>query len=117
MAGETPSSNHCPKSSFVPQSVKMREGLEGPEAPQSSIHVSSAVLERERSKAPKSCLSEGTQTQTQQQPNRAFEDTLNVNEASNQEIPPMITPGFELVYNGKGTEAPSNLLGKELTMH
>nr|TKW01166.1 hypothetical protein SEVIR_8G161500v2 [Setaria viridis] len=131
---ETPSSNHCPKSSFVPQSgqstppngtvTNVADTVINEEVPSDMLmenHVDELHPHQRESEA--SANSEGTQTQTQQQPNRAFEDTLNVNEASNQEIPPMITPGFELVYNGKGMncenftygENNANLLGKELT--
>jgi hypothetical protein len=48
---------------------------------------------------------------------------LNVNEASNQEIPPMVLPGFELMYNGKVTicanftHGPTNTLSNYFLMY
>ncbi|VAI05022.1 unnamed protein product [Triticum turgidum subsp. durum] len=96
---------------FASKKSAEKKGFKGLSNPDSSGHGTRTVQKRSAKKVAgrqKECFrqvdSRGPHTQQQQQLNR--EEKVNVNDGTNQELFPLIPPGFKSICNGQGLPPP-----------
>ncbi|RLM70033.1 uncharacterized protein C2845_PM17G11430 [Panicum miliaceum] len=78
-------------------------------SPLSSLDVTSAVRQRGRKKVPRPMK----ESPLPEHLDKTLEDTLNITEFSDQDMLPMIPPGFESMYDGKGVDMHCSLSEEE----
>ncbi|XP_062198093.1 DUF724 domain-containing protein 6-like isoform X2 [Phragmites australis] len=87
-----------------------KEGSKELCSPHSPLDAASTVQQKRREK-----VLESTKSHSQQHLDRTLKDTFSVDELTNQGLFPMVPPGFESMYNGKGADVHGSLLEEEPT--